>query len=218
MRNLFNPDNPFMRFLSRVGEMIMVNFFFLICSVPIVTCGASLAALHKVTQNIALDGDKGVVKTFFLAFRDNFKQATVVWLLVLLFFAGMVCNWLLMTAYTTGVALFVCKCIVGVLSVLVLSLCAYIFPLIARYENTLKEHFVNAGVLMIVKLPRTLAMVLLNALPAIIAYFSLPLFFKMLIFWLLLGFAFASYIASTLLTPVFRELENPDGPNVGLMN
>ena len=97
-------------------------------------------------------------------------------------------------------------------------MCAYIFPLIARYENTLREHFVNAGVLMIVKLPRTLAMVLLNALPAIIAYFSLPLFFKTLIFWLLLGFAFASYIASTLLTPVFRELENPDGPNVGLMN
>ena len=130
----------------------------------------------------------------------------------------MICNWLLMTAYTTGAALFAGKCIVGVLSVLVLSLCAYIFPLIARYENTLKEHFVNAGVLMIVKLPRTLAMVLLNALPAIIAYFSLPLFFKTLIFWLLLGFAFASYIASTLLTPVFRELENPDGPNVGLMN
>ncbi len=218
MRNLFNPDNPFMRFLSRVGEMIMVNFFFLVCSIPIVTCGASIVALNKVTQNIAFDGDKGVVKTFFRAFCDNFKQATIAWMLMLLFFAGMACNLILAMAYTSGALLFLCKCIIGVLSAVVLSLGAYLFPLIARYENTLKEHFVNAGVLLIVKLPRTLVMLLLNVLPLLIAYFSLPLFFKTLVFWLLLGFAFVSYIASTLLAPVFRELEADDGRNVGLMN
>ena len=75
----------------------------------------------------------------------------------------------------------------------------------------------NAGVLMIVKLPRTIGMLLMNALPLIIAFISMKVFVNTLVFWLTLGFAFASYIASTLLSPVFKEMEGSDGPNVQLM-
>lgn len=217
MKGLFSMDNPFMQFLARVGEMILANFLFLICSIPVVTCGAALTAMNKVTQNIAYNEDKGVFKTFFQAFRTNFKQATIIWLLVLFFFAGMGCNLLLASTYFTGNMLLVCKWLVRILSVLVLALCAYLFPLIARYENTIKEHFVNAGVLMIVKLPRTIGMLLMNALPLIIAFISMKVFVNTLVFWLTLGFAFASYITSTLLSPVFKEMEGPDGPNVQLM-
>ena len=60
MKGLFSMDNPFMQFLARVGEMILANFLFLICSIPVVTCGAALTAMNKVTQNIAYNEDKGV--------------------------------------------------------------------------------------------------------------------------------------------------------------
>ena len=81
MKNLFNLDNPFVQFLSRVGDLIIVNTLFLLCCVPVVTVGASAAALHKVSQAIILDEDNGTIKTFFRGFRENFRQATALWLM-----------------------------------------------------------------------------------------------------------------------------------------
>lgn len=218
MKNLFHLDNPFMQFLARVGDMILANFLFLVCSVPIFTLGASLTALHKITQDIVGDKDSGIFKPFFQAFRENFKQATIAWLLLLVFFVGMGCNLLLIVSYLSGNAAVVCKGLILFLSILILAAAAYLFPLITRYENSLKAHFMNAGILAIVKLPRTVVIVFLNILPVLIMYLSMQTFFSTFVFWLVIGFGFTSYITSTLLMPVFREMETPDGPNMKIMN
>lgn len=218
MKNLFHLDNPFMQFLARVGDMILANFLFLICSVPIFTLGASLTALHKITQDIVGDKDSGIIKPFFQAFQENFKQATIAWLLLLVFFVGMGCNLLLILSYLAGTAAVVCKGLVLFLSILILAVAAYLFPLITRYENTLKTHFINAGILAVVKLPRTVVIVFLNILPVLIMYFSMQTFFSTFVFWLVIGFGFTSYITSTLLMPVFREMEKPGGPNMKILN
>ena len=47
MNNLFSLENPLMRFLARVFDMIVTNALFLICCVPVVTAGAAIAALNK---------------------------------------------------------------------------------------------------------------------------------------------------------------------------
>ena len=83
-------------------------------------------------------------------------------------------------------------------------------PLIVRYENSLKQHFINATVLAVVKLPRTLVMVVLIALPLVLAYVSFPIFFRTLVFWLSLGYGFSSYVSSTLLVSVFRKIEETE--------
>ena len=214
MKNLFNLENPVIQFLARVGDLMCMNALFLICSIPIFTIGASAAALHKVTQEIACDEDQGILKTFFKAFRSNFKQATVSWLLVLVFFAGIGCNLLLVQTFCTGTLSMVLRCLLGAASILVLAEASFLFPLIVRYDNTLREHAVNAGILAVVKLPRTIALVLLNLLPVLIFMISPKTFLETLVFWLALGFGFSSYLGSILLVPVFKELENPSGPNI----
>lgn len=217
MKNLFNLDNPFIQFLARVGDMILANFLFMICSLPVVTFGASLTALHKLTQDIAMEEERGVFRTFFRAFRENFKQATIAWLMMLTFFVGMCCNLLLVSAYLTGAAAQICKWVLYFIIFLMLALAAYLFPLIVRYENSLREHFINASILSIVKLPRTVLMVVLNALPVLIAYFSIPTFIRTLVFWLTLGFGFTSFVTSTLLVPVFKQIETPGGSNIQIV-
>lgn len=214
MKNFFNLENPVIQFLARVGDLMCMNALFLICSIPIFTIGASAAALHKVTQEIACDEDQGILKTFFKAFRSNFKQATVSWLLVLVFFAGIGCNLLLVQTFCTGTLSMVLRCLLGAASILVLAEASFLFPLIVRYDNTLREHAVNAGILAVVKLPRTIALVLLNLLPVLIFMISPKTFLETLVFWLALGFGFSSYLGSILLVPVFKELENPSGPNI----
>lgn len=218
MKEMFSLDNPLVQFLARVGEMILVNTLFLLCCIPVVTIGAALTALQKVTQNIAGDASGGVWRTYWRSFRQNFKQATAAWLVILVFFVGMFCNLMLVISYFTGNTALILKWILGIIVGMMLAISTYLFPLIARYENPLKVHALNAGILTVVKLPRTLLMVVLNLLPLIIAFFSMQTFLSTLVFWLTLGFAFISYLSSILLSPVFREMEAPGGPNMGVMN
>lgn len=208
MRNLFNLDNPFVQFLSRVGDLIIVNVLFLACCLPVVTAGASLAAMQKVTQAMALDEDNGIVKTFFRGFRENFRQATLLWLMMLVFAVSMGCNYLLIMGFAAGTMATVLKCVLVVFSVIVLVLAVYMFPLMVRYHNTLREHATNALILAVVKLPRTVALVALCALPVVVAVISMQTFLQTLIFWLAVGFGFVSYMSGILLKPVFAELEN----------
>ncbi len=217
MKSLFNLDNPFIQFLTKVGDLILVNFLFLICSIPIVTMGAAMTAMHKVTQDIATDHEAGTFRTFFRAFRENFKQSTIAWLAMLVFFVGMACNWLLVLSYLDGTMALLCNVLLGLLCIIVVCVGAYLFPLIVRYENTLREHTINAAILVLVKLPRTLLMVFVNLLPLIVAWFSMQTFFSTLVFWLCIGFAFSSYICSTTLLPVFKEMEKDGGANMQIM-
>ena len=192
MRNLFRLDNPVMQFLSRVCDLMIVNVLFWLCCLPVVTVGASLTALHKVTQSIVLNEDGGVVKPFFRAFLRYRRPVMGV-----LVAAALVCL---------------------VLGVVVLSISVYYFHLVARYENTVRQHAMNAAILALVKLPRTVLMVLLTLLPVLVLLISMQTFVSTLIFWVILGFSFVSYLQSCLLRPVFHQLEPPTGPNVQLMD
>lgn len=218
MKNLFRLDSPMMLFLSRVIDLIIVNLLFWLCCLPVITIGASLAALHKVTQSMVLDEDGGVVKPFFRAFRDNFKQATLGWLVLVVFLAGLGVDLMLSLSYLTGNTLTVCKWMIAILACIILAISEYYFQLIVRYENTVRQHLTNAAILALVKLPRTIVMIFLTLLPLLIALVSMNVFVSTMIFWVILGFAFVSFIQSSLLRPVFRQLEKPEGPNVQLMD
>lgn len=211
MKNLFSIENPIIQFLARVGDLILVNFLFLICSIPIVTIGASLAGLNKVTQDIACDEEKGVFKTFFRAFRDNFKQATIAWLAILLFIVGMTCYFLLARVYLQGTLATVANVVLIILIAMVVCIASYLYPLIVRYDNSLKEHVFNAGILAVIKLPRTVVIAFLTILPFLIFALSIQTFFNTMVFWLFLGFGFCSFLNNSLLTKVYRELEDPKG-------
>lgn len=217
MKNLLNLESPLMQMLTRIGDMILLNVLFLICSLPVFTLGASLAALHKMLQEIVYDVDSSTVKGFFRAFRANFKQATVVWLFVLLIFASLFCDYLLIITYFSGSqAVKWMLILLAVLAVLVICVISWIFPLLVRYEDKLRQLLNNAIILSIIKLPRTLGLVALNLMPLIILTLSMNVFLQTLIFWIFIGFAFTTYMQVQLLKSVFGELEQgPDSVRVG---
>ncbi len=214
MKSLFDLDSPLMQILTKVGDMILVNVLFLICCLPVVTIGASVAALQKVTQDIVHDAEKGLWKTFFRAFGSNFKQATAAWLIIVLFLAGLGANYLLAGMFFEGTLETILRGVLVVLGALIVCVCVYLFPLIVRYENGLRRHCYNAAMLVIIKLPKTVLLVLMTIAPVLILCIDVQVFVTTLVFWLIIGFAFVSYLGSTLLAPVFKELE---GNNVSIM-
>ena len=207
MRNLFNYENPFIQFLVRVGDLMILNVLFILCSVPVVTLGASLTALHRVTQNMLFEQEEPLLKAFFRAFRQNFKQSTLAWLVELVVIVSLVCDVLLVMAYFNGGLAKAMYILVAVLAILVAGVYAYLMPLIARYENGMRQQVNNAVVLAIIKLPKTLLLVFLNLLPVILVLISVPVFVQTLIFWVIIGFASVSFLTSSILKPVFQQLE-----------
>ena len=84
----FNYDSPIMQFLSRLTDLFILNFLFLICSIPIVTIGASATALYSVTLKMAKNEESYIFSSFFRAFKNNFRHSTISWMILLL--AGIV--------------------------------------------------------------------------------------------------------------------------------
>ena len=207
MHNLFHYENPFIQFLVRVGDLMILNLLFILCSLPVVTLGASLTALHRVTPNMLFEQEEPLLKAFFRAFRQNFKQSTLAWLVELVVIVSLVCDVLLVMAYFNGGLAKAMYILVAVLAILVAGVFSYLMPLIARYENGTRQQVNNAVVLAIIKLPKTLLLMLLNLLPVILLLISVPVFVQTLIFWVIIGFAFVSFLTSSILKPVFQQLE-----------
>ena len=217
MKNLLNLESPLMQMLTRIGDLILLNVLFLICCIPVITAGASIAALHKMTQEIVFETYSSTVKGFFRAFGANFKQATILWLIVLLVAASLFCDYLLIITFFSGSEavkwMFI---LLAVLAVLVTCVVAYMFPLMVRYENKLRQHLNNAIILSIIKLPRTIGLLVLIFLPLIILTLDLNVFLQTLIFWIFIGFAFTTYMQTIFLKSVFIELEQgKDAVRVG---
>ena len=210
------PQNPIMIFMEKVFNMMLANVLFLLCSIPVITMGAALTGMIQVIQDQIYNEDQPVLRRFFGAFRENFRQATIAFLFSVVFFFGMACNALMVMTYLRGWMAQILYIVLGVLSVLVFSILSYLFPLMVRYHNTLRDHFNNSLILTVVKLPRTILMVFLNLLFLLIPFFSFQIFLATLVFWLIIGFSFIAYSDTRILVPVFKQMEEKD--TVELLN
>ena len=83
---LFNLDSPLMQALSRVADIMLLNVLTFICCIPIVTAGASFTAMHYMCLKMVRNEETYLVRGFFKSFKENFGQATVIWLIQLVVF------------------------------------------------------------------------------------------------------------------------------------
>ncbi len=138
----FSIDSPLYRFLCRLWDIIQINFFWMVCSIPIITMGASTAAAFKVCLHMVDEEEGYIYKEFFQGFKENWKQGTVLEILTLFCMYVVYLDMQLFYAVEGNPVGFL---IVAVLSGFVFFLCLiYAFPLIARYKNTLRATIKNS--------------------------------------------------------------------------
>lgn len=160
-----NLDGTILSALTRIFDCIVATVLFLLCCLPIVTIGASLSAIYATMIAIAGDSCSSVTRHFFGAFRDNFKQATALWLpaalVGLVVIVDIVVCWgfemeaTMILAIMRGLTMF-CTC-------LYLAVSIYLFAGIAIYRVTWKQAFTNALQWAMKTLPATGGLVLLSA-------------------------------------------------------
>jgi len=200
---MFQFDNMFFRIMGKITDCILCSLFWLICCIPIVTIGASTAALYYTVHKV-LKGQRGYVfRSFFYAFRDNLKTTwiyTVIAVLVFIFVLidkEMMYN-LLKQGSDLGMLYYFFWFMQWFVPIVFIMGCACS----ARFELTWKAVMKNGMFLAIAYLPKTILMMVVLAVSAIIFLYS-P-------FFILLLPVGCAWLFDKMLEPQFRKMMTPE--------
>ncbi|MCH5270887.1 MAG: DUF624 domain-containing protein [Lachnospiraceae bacterium] len=202
MGKLFDIESPLIQGLNKVADLMWLNVLTLICCIPIITAGAALTSAHYVALKIKRNEEGYISREFFKSFKMNFKQSTIIWLLVLLI------------AFIFLVDFYIIKeggiVLSNVLQVVLMAICClfvftviWVFPMQAKFVNSIKGTLKNALALSIIQIPRTLLMLVVYILPYVILYFTLQVFPLVFLF----GISVPVYVSAILYNKMFKKLE-----------
>ena len=196
-RNLFSPDTPLMITMNQITDCIFLSLFWLLGCIPVVTAGASFAALYDSVYHGFRKGDRHPWQRFAHTFKGSWKGGILPTAVFLTVFAALlkvlIGLWNSAVYGEISFAVFSGGAFVGVL---VLGILSVLFPMLSRFENPLPALLKNTVLLALANLPRTLALGMVNAVSAFLcARFVFPLFFLP---------ALAALIGTLLIEPMFR--------------
>lgn len=208
-QGIFRPDSAYNRFMTKVFDLFILNVLWAICCLPIITIGASTTAMYSVTLKMVHDQEGGIVKSFFKAFRENLRQSIPV-TLCLLVFAGVLTAdfYILSHSQDNSAAMIYGVCV----TMLILggAIFGYVFPLLAFFENTIRNTFNNSARIAVCHLPQTAMMLGINFLPLICFITAPETFFSIYWVWIFGGTGAAAYANSIILRRIFDRLTSRD--------
>lgn len=202
MKGLFNYDGPVMSAMSRIADLIILNILTVLCCIPIITAGAALTALHYMTIKMVRKEDCYIVRGYFKSFKQNFRQATIIWLILLV---AMFIIWGDFFILNSGIISLpkAFSVIIMAVGFLFMMMVIYTFPVLARFDNTIRNTLKNAFFMSILNLPRTLLVIVIYVLPFVIlltAPILMPIIF-------LGGLSIPVYLASYMFVKIFKKFE-----------
>lgn len=207
MSRFFDIDSPVMRFLTKVADLMILNLLTILCCIPVITAGAAFTSMHYVLLKMARNEEGYIVKAFFKSFKENFRQATIIWLFVLAFILIIIGD-LLIFNYSAMEFPKALKAVLFAVTFLVMMVMVYVFPVLSRFENTIWNTLKNALLMSILSLPKTLLMIILYVVPIAVIFFipmAVPLVF-------LFGFSAPAYFAAMLYSGTFKRFEPEEEP------
>ena len=200
----FSPDSKFAKFMTSVGEMMILNVCWIIAGLPLVTIGAANTAMYTVLGRRLREEGSGTIVPFFKAWWSNLKTSTLFWLAQVLISGSL------------GLILFLnlpsfLKILAAVLLVLVTMVFSIIYPQIARFRNRKFVYLRNALILLVLRLGKVLTNLLLILSP-VIAFLLMPVEFLQYGFiWILFGFSGLFYLSARLMQKILEPLEELSG-------
>ncbi len=205
MGRIFSTEGPIGSFLGRMTDLIVLNLLTCLCCIPVITAGAAFTALHYMSLKLARNEEGYIVKGYFKSFKQNFRQATILWLIVLLVFAIFAGDWYVIryTPVTFPKEFTIVLFAAGFVALIVLL---YLFPVLAKFENTIANTVKNAAMIAFISFPRAILMILFYLTPVAVALL-LPQVLPLVV---LMGLSFPAYMSALLYSGVFKKFEPPE--------
>lgn len=200
---LFDLDSPLVSVLNKVADLMWLNILTMICCIPIFTAGASLTAMHYMALKIVRNEECYITRGFFKSFKENFKQGTAIWLLLLLA-VGVIAGDFYIIAETEMQIHNVIKVIIMAAALLVLFTATFVFPVLAKFDNPIKRTLKNAFIMSILQFPKTMLMIVVNVVPIVAGAF----FYQIIPLVFLFGFSVPAWVGAMLYNKFFQKLED----------
>lgn len=198
-RGFLNLESPFMRFLSKIGDFMILNILFLIFSLPIITVGASVTAFYDVLTRMDTKKEVPAASGFVKSFKNNFKQSTIIWLIAFAVMAFLGFDiYLFITKIPGG---YNKKFIFMVIYIVILAICfiatGFAFVIQARFENTVKRTIKLAfGMTFLSLIPNGIFTGAASLLPVYLFLQFPNAFFALFPAWFLGGITLIGYVNS----------------------
>jgi uncharacterized membrane protein YesL len=203
MSKLFRMDSPLMRFLTKIADLMVLNILFCVTSIPLITIGASWTALYSVTLKMVRDEEGSVSRSYFRSFRQNFRQATLLWLGVLVVLTLLVLDIRVLNGMAGGTAPGLLRVGVEILALLGIMVLQYLFPSLARFEASLADTLKNACMMALAHLPKTALMTAAAVGAVWITLINNTTIAIGLMVWPLIGFSLMAFGNSGILRKIF---------------
>ena len=203
MSRFFSRENWIWSPFSWVADMVMLSCLWVLCAVPLLTIGASTAALYDCAARCVRGGDEKMFARFFRTFRRELVQSIPSLLLWCAVIAG---GYAAISAYGNNVAITDTSTALTTAMLLLLTvvagIAAWVFPLLSRFTMSFPSLNLTAVRLALIHLPRTMALGIVTVLAAFLSLqFIAPLFFLP---------GVLAWVWTLLLEKVFRKYENND--------
>lgn len=202
--NIFNMDNLFFKILNRISDVFILSIIYVISCIPIITIGAATTALYYTAINAISREDGYVFKMYCKSFKANFKQSTIMWVIMMVVGAVLTTDvyfWFISwTENHTKIAqpLLLLSVVLSILYVLIFT---YVFPLLSKFDNTIGVIFRNSFLLSIKYFPRT---ILLISIPCLIISTIFISGYGFL-FVLILGSGTMAYLQAFIFRSIFKH-------------
>ncbi len=199
---IFDVDNPVFNFIGKIGDIFLLNFLWLLTSLPIITLGASTSAMLGTAVKMVNGTETPIIKKYFKAFKQNFKQSTIIFLIMAV--AGLVLAvdiWFWVNNESSSSYIFLAFSL-G-LCIPYISVLVYVFAVLARFENTIKGTIKNSFFIAIKHLRFTFTLLMMVVVLIIINYTVLLVSYFTLIF----GIGLFAYLSGFVYVEVFRNYE-----------
>ena len=203
MSGAFSQNSPFVRFLTKAFDLMLLNILTVVCCIPLFTAGAALTAHAYVLLHMTRDEESYIIRSFFRSFRENFLKAAV-------FECIYIAVGLLLYAEWKAVGMMVGDVHAAfrgffiVLTVVAAAMMMYTFPLLARFENTIRGTLKTAFFCTVGLMPRTVfALLIAFSVAVLYWYFNVQILPILILF----GFTLPGYLVMAILGPGLKKLE-----------
>ncbi|QJA09591.1 YesL family protein [Romboutsia sp. CE17] len=208
MINLFGIDNKFFETLEKISNIVILNFLYILFSIPIITIGASTTATYFVAMKIVQNEEGYIFRTFIKSFKENFKISTIVWIMIMLVGGVLILDFHISNAISNSSISNIFKLILTMVSIIIIFNITYVFPIICKFDNSIKNTIINATLISIQNLPYTIIMSLLNLIPIISILFFSNYLGYIAFFYIIIGYAVVSCINSFFLNNILNKYIN----------
>lgn len=197
-------DSPLMQGLSKLADLMILNLLTVFCCLPIITVGPALTALNYMSLKLVRNEDCYVVRGYFKSFKENFKQSTIIWLLMLFIAILLGMDFFIMFGADGGGINDIMQILIFIAAFFWLCTALYVFPVLARFQNTIRATLKNALLMSIMQFPKTVVMAIAYLIPLVLFIY----FFQLTPIVLFFGFSVPAWVSAKLYDKLFKKLED----------